>query len=107
MARAKKCRTDALGRALKERDEALAFQAATDEILTAISRSPSNAKPVFDAIVRNVPRLFGTRYVAVFLMKGDELHLAAAKADPRFEKTHATVFRHFRESFALIPVRKR
>jgi GAF domain-containing protein len=85
--------------ALRERDQALAFQAATDEILTAISRSRSDAKLVFEAIVRSVPRLFRTRYVSVFLVKGDELHLAAAKADPRFEKTHAAVFRKFRESF--------
>ena len=40
-----------LERVLRERDEALALQAATYEILTAISRSPSDAKPVFDAIV--------------------------------------------------------
>jgi GAF domain-containing protein/anti-sigma regulatory factor (Ser/Thr protein kinase) len=86
-------------RARKERDEALAFQAATDEILTAISRSSSDAKPVFDAIVRCVPKLFGTRYVAVFLVKGDELHLAASKADVEYERRHVVVFRRFREAF--------
>ena len=96
MARVRKRPADALSRALKERDEALAFQAATDEILTAISRSSSDAKPVFDAIVRCVPRLFGTRYVAVFLLKGDELHLAASKADVEHERRHAAVFRRFR-----------
>ncbi|HEX6266908.1 MAG TPA: GAF domain-containing protein [Burkholderiales bacterium] len=88
-----------LRRALKERDEALAFQAATDEILTAISRSSSDAKPVFDAIVRCVPRLFATRYVAVFLVKGNELHLAASKGDVQYERRRAAVFRRFRDSF--------
>jgi GAF domain-containing protein/anti-sigma regulatory factor (Ser/Thr protein kinase) len=97
MARAKKLRTDPLGRARKERDEVLAFRAATDEILTAISRSASDTKPVFAAIVDCVRRLFGTRYVAVFLVKGEELHLAAAKSDAEREK--AGVFRSFRESF--------
>jgi GAF domain-containing protein len=99
LARKKKGRGDKLSRALKERDEALAFQAATEDILTAISRSTSDAKPVFEAIVRSVPRIFGTRYVAVFLVKGDELHLAAAKADADFEKRRAAVLRRFRDSF--------
>jgi GAF domain-containing protein len=95
-----------LSRALKERDEArrgrdeaLAFQAASNEILAAISRSTSDAKPVFDAIVDCVRRLFGTRYVAVFLVKGEELHLAAAKSDAHFEREKAAVFRRFRDSF--------
>ena len=88
-----------LSRALRERDQALAFQAATDDILAAISRSRSDAKPVFDAIVSNVPRLFGTRYVVVFLLKGEELHLAAYKADADFERQDGAVFRHFRDSF--------
>jgi GAF domain-containing protein len=66
----------ALKRALQERDEALRFQAATQEILASIPGSVSDAKPVFSAIIRNVLRLFGTRHVAVFLIKGDELHLA-------------------------------
>ncbi|HET7297325.1 MAG TPA: GAF domain-containing protein, partial [Burkholderiales bacterium] len=99
MARAKKDNVEQLRRALKERDEARAFQAATDEILTAISRSTSAAKPVFDAIVRNVPRLFDTRYVAVFLIKGEELHLAAARADATFQRRHGARFRRFQQSF--------
>jgi GAF domain-containing protein/anti-sigma regulatory factor (Ser/Thr protein kinase) len=99
MARTKKDNAGQLRRALKERDEARAFQTATEEILTAISRSTSDAKPVFDAIVRNVPRLFDTRYVAVFLIKGEELHLAAAKADAAFQRRHGARFRRFQESF--------
>jgi GAF domain-containing protein len=66
----------ALKRALQERDEALRFQAATQEILASIRGSVSDAKPVFSAIIRNVLRLFGTRHAAVFLIRGDELHLA-------------------------------
>ena len=45
--------------ACRERDEALAFQAATDEILGIIGRSPADTKPVFDAIVRSAMKIFG------------------------------------------------
>ncbi|HZM36970.1 MAG TPA: GAF domain-containing protein [Burkholderiales bacterium] len=88
-----------LRRALAERDQALRYQAATAEILASLSRSTGEARPVFEAIVRNVLRLFSTRYAAVFLLKGDELHLGAAKGDVQFEKRHADVFRAFRDSF--------
>jgi two-component system, NtrC family, sensor kinase len=41
-----------------ERDDALARQAATSEILRVISRSPTDVQPVFDAIVLAATRLF-------------------------------------------------
>jgi GAF domain-containing protein len=91
--------SSALARALRERDEALAFQAASGDILSAISRSPADATPVFEAIVNNVRRLFGTRYVAVFLVKGEELHVAASRGDAAFEKKYGAAFRKFRQSF--------
>ena len=46
-------RTDDLGVALEH-------QSATGEILTSISGSITDAKPVFEAIVRNLRRLFGS-----------------------------------------------
>ena len=66
----------ALKRALAERDEALKFQAATQQILASIKVSTTDAQPVFDAIVENVLRLFGTRYAALFLVRDDQLELA-------------------------------
>jgi GAF domain-containing protein len=70
--------------ALKERDEALRFQAATAEILASLSRSRESPQPVFDAIVENVLRLFETRYAVVFLVNGEQLELAAVKGDAKF-----------------------
>ena len=45
-----------LAAALRERDEAAAFQRATADILASLRASATDAKPVFDAIARNVLR---------------------------------------------------
>ena len=47
-----------IARLARERDEVLHQQAATAEILKLISSSPTNAQPVFDAIVQNGVKLF-------------------------------------------------
>ena len=85
--------------ARRERDEALAFQAASNEILAAISRSTCGreacirrhrglrAAALRHPLRRGVPR------------QGEEAHLAAAKSDAHFEREKAGVFRRFRESF--------
>ena len=49
--------------------ESLDQQTATEEILSSISRSITDTKPVFDAIVRNLLRLFGTRFAAITLLQ--------------------------------------
>ena len=49
----------------RELSEALEQQTATGEILSSISGSIADTKPVFDAIVRNLLRLFGTRFAAI------------------------------------------
>ncbi|RPI48583.1 MAG: GAF domain-containing protein, partial [Betaproteobacteria bacterium] len=91
--------TSALRLALQERDEALRFQAATAEILVSLSRSSTDARPVFEAIVANVLKLFRTRYAAVFVVKGEELHLVASQGDANLEKRRGPAFRKFRASF--------
>jgi signal transduction histidine kinase len=85
--------------AVKERDEALRFQAAIADILAALSRSRESPQPVFDAIVRNVLRLFDTRYAVVFLIKGDQLHLAAVHGDERFSASGSEDAQRFLKSF--------
>ncbi len=83
----------------RERDEALRFQAAIADILAALSRSRESPQPVFDAIVRNVLRLFDTRYAVVFLIKGEELHLAAVHGDERFSAPGGEAAQRFLKSF--------
>ena len=57
--------------------EALEQQAATGEILQVISSSPTDARPVFDAIVRSASRLCGGEHAIVTRYDGELLHLAA------------------------------
>src|SRR5262245_21485525 len=47
-------------RLLNELRQSLEQQVATGEILSSMSGSIADTKPVFDAIVRNLLRLFGT-----------------------------------------------
>jgi signal transduction histidine kinase len=72
-----------------ELKQALAFQGASGEILSSISSSIADTKPVFDAIVRNVVRLFDTLHASVFMLRDGQLYLGAhhsgtAASDGRF-----------------------
>jgi len=75
-----------------ELKQALEFQGASGEILASISSSIADTKPVFDAIVRNVVRLFDTKYAAVFMLRGEQLELAALKGDPFSDGRFAASF---------------
>ncbi len=57
--------------------EALEQRTATSEILRVMSSSPTDAQPVFDAIVRSASRLCGGEYAIVTRFDGQLLHLAA------------------------------
>jgi two-component system NtrC family sensor kinase len=70
----------------RERDEALAHQKATGEILSAISNSTTDAKPVFDAIVRNLLRLFGASTALVALLRDGMIHVGALDGEAGFER---------------------
>jgi GAF domain-containing protein len=73
-------------RLLNELRESLQQQTATGEILASISGSMTDAKPVFDTIVRNLLRLFGTRFAVVQLLHDGIIHMPAADGQPGFER---------------------
>lgn len=58
--------------------EALGQQTATAEILRVISRSPTDALPVFETIVRNAVALCGSVFANVFRFDGTLLHYVAS-----------------------------
>jgi GAF domain-containing protein len=58
-----------------ERDEALAQQTATSEILGVISRSPADIQPVFEAIVARAAALCEAEFSAVARLEDGLLHL--------------------------------
>jgi GAF domain-containing protein len=70
-------KNQALTRAHAQVTEALDQQTATADILSVISRSPSDIQPVFDAIVQNAVRLCEGLFGAVLRLDGDRLYLAA------------------------------
>ncbi len=61
----------------RELTEALEQQTATSEILRVLSRSPTDAQPVFDAIAAAALKLCDANSANVFTFDGELLHLAA------------------------------
>src|SRR5437868_13305231 len=60
-----------------ELQEARERQAATAEVLSLISDSPTELFPVFDRIVRNAARICQSVLSAVYRRDGDHVHLVA------------------------------
>ena len=73
-------------RLLNELRESLQQQTATSEILASISGSMTDAKPVFDSIVRNLLRLFGTSFATVQLFNDGMVEMPAADGAAGIEK---------------------
>jgi hypothetical protein len=70
----------------RERDEALARQIATSEILRVISQSPTDVQPVFDSIVLTAARLLRCDLVFVLLCDGATYsHVTVASPEGPFE----------------------
>ena len=70
-------RNKALTQAHAQVSEALEQQTATSEILKVISGSPTDVRPVFDAIIQNAVRLCGGFNGTVFRFDGSLIHVAA------------------------------
>src|SRR5262249_46665828 len=68
---------DEMQAAKRELADAPQHQTATSEVLNVITRSPTDAQPVFDAIVQSAARLCEAMFSVVFLYDGDLLQLAA------------------------------
>jgi GAF domain-containing protein/anti-sigma regulatory factor (Ser/Thr protein kinase) len=66
-----------LGLALRECHAAVEQQAATAEILRALSRSTTDPQPVFDAIVKNAHRLCDAVFSILYRYDGKVLDVAA------------------------------
>src|SRR5215471_1102999 len=62
--------------------EALEQQAATAEILRVISSSPTDIKPVLDAVARSAMRLCESYDAMIMLREGEELHFPFAHHGP-------------------------
>jgi GAF domain-containing protein len=65
--------------------ESLQQQTASSEVLASISESVADTKPVFEAIVRNLKRLFGTQHAVVQIVKDGMVHLAATALEEEHE----------------------
>jgi hypothetical protein len=71
-------RTNDLTERTTDLSESLEQQTATSEVLQVISRSPSELKLVFDAMLANATRLCEANLGALFLREGDVVRIGAA-----------------------------
>src|SRR5215831_8124364 len=62
----------------RDATEALEYQTATSDVLEAISRSPTDAQPVFETIAQSAARLCNAHFCNVFRFDGHLIHFAAS-----------------------------
>jgi len=63
----------------REVQESLEYQTAISEVLSVISRSPSDVQPVLDSIAETAQRLCGCEQTYIMKLNGGRYHVAAAK----------------------------
>src|SRR5215468_9937191 len=69
--------TRELTEAREQLTEAVEYQTATGEVLNVISRSPTDAQPVFDMIAESAARLCEGQFCFVYRFDGQLLHFVA------------------------------
>jgi GAF domain-containing protein len=62
----------------RDATEALEYQTATSDVLEAISRSPTDAQPVFNMIAKSAARLCAAQFCHVFRFDGELIHFVAS-----------------------------
>ena len=70
----------------RELNAAIERQNATAEILASVSRSSTDPRPVFDAILDNLLRLFRTRFAFVLFVRNGMFEVGGIKGDLSFEE---------------------
>jgi len=66
----------------QELQESLEYQTSISEVLGVISRSPTDAQPVFDSIAQSATHLCGAQHCNVFKFDGRLIHFAATHLVP-------------------------
>ena len=69
-------------RLLNELRESLDRQTATSEVLSVISSSPGELKPVFEAILDNATRICEAKFGNLLLLEGDAFERVAIRNTP-------------------------
>jgi two-component system NtrC family sensor kinase len=96
-----------VARLTRERDEALEQQTATSEVLKFISGSPSELKPVFDAILERATRICEAKFGTMWLREGDAFRVVALhNAPPAYEERRRNRLIHLFDLHPKSPVRR-
>ena len=66
----------------RERNEALARQAATSEVLQVISSSPGELRQVFESMLKNAVRICGAKFGNLWRREGNSFRIAATHGAP-------------------------
>jgi hypothetical protein len=75
-------RTGELAKARKQLAEALEQQTATSEVLSAISSSPGELEPVFQAMLENARRICGAKFGALWRFEGHAARIVSQLGYP-------------------------
>jgi hypothetical protein len=77
-----------LDRRTRERDEALARETATSQVLQVISSSPGRIEPVFEAMLENALRICEAKFGTLYLCDGGALRPVAdtQRAPPAYRE---------------------